>query len=235
MRLPDNGSYTLKLSLTDNENNTITKSFLIAVSDPIAIIKQNPEKITTTTQVSFDAGASYSINSRIRRYNWEIYNEAGDREVISQQKIITQKFTKPGSYTVKLTVTDELNEVNTETKIIEVESTPPQAQFTISPRLDREFPSQFVLDATSSFDVDVAAKLDVLKYERSFSNPSLTKVEQTYDNGQSIVASFNQPGKHIVTLTLTDSFGKISTLNREIEVKSSLRPVILVNPRANSW
>ncbi len=154
---------------------------------------------------------------------------------MSQQKTITHKFTKPGSYTVKLTVTDELNEVNTETKIIEVESTPPQAQFTMTPRLDWQYPSQFVLDATSSFDVDVTAKLDTLTYERSFSNPSLTKIEQTYDNGQSIVASFDQPGKHMITLTVKDSFGKFSTLSREINVQSSLRPVILVNPRANSW
>ena len=233
-QLPDNGSYTIKLSLTDNENNTIVKTFLVAVSDPIAIIKQNPETITTTTQVSFDAWASYSINSRIKRYNWEIYNDKWDREVVSQQKTVTHKFTKPGSYTVKLTVTDELNEINTETKTIEVESTPPQAQFTITPRLDWEHPSQFVLDATSSFDVDVSAELDALTYERSFSNPSLTKVEQTYDNGQSIVASFNEPWKHVVTLTLKDSFGKISVLKRDIDVKSSLRPIILVNPRANS-
>lgn len=235
LQLPDNGSYTVKLSLTDNENNTITKSFLVAVSDPIAIIKQNPEQVTTTTQVSFDAGASYSINSRIRRYNWEVYNEAGDREIVSQQKIVTHKFVKPGSYTVKLTVTDELNEVNTETKIIEVESTSPQAQFTITPRLDRQFPSQFVFDATSSFDVDVIAWFDALTYEWTFSNPSLTKVEQTYDDGQSVVVSFNQPGKHMVTLTVKDSFGKISTLSREVNVQSSLRPIILVNPRANSW
>lgn len=154
---------------------------------------------------------------------------------MSQQKLITHKFKKPGSYTIKLTVTDELNEVNIESRIIEVESTPPQAQFTITPRLDWQFPSQFVLDATSSFDIDVAEGLDAITYERSFSNPSLIVTEQSYDEGQSIVASFNQPGKHIITLTVMDSYGKMSVLSREIQVQSSLRPVILVNPRANSW
>ena len=49
LKFPNNGSYTVKLSLIDNESNTITKSFLIAVSDPIALIKQTPELLTTST------------------------------------------------------------------------------------------------------------------------------------------------------------------------------------------
>lgn len=75
IQLPDNGSYTVKLSLKDNENNVITESFVLAVSDPIALIRQNVPQISTTTQTTFDAGASYSINSRIRRYNWEIFDD----------------------------------------------------------------------------------------------------------------------------------------------------------------
>lgn len=235
IQLPDNGSYTVKLSLKDNENNVITESFVLAVSDPIALIRQNVPQISTTTQTTFDAGASYSINSRIRRYNWEIFDDKWERELVSQQKAITHKFSKPGSYILNLTVTDELNETNTESQILVVESTPPQAQFTITPRLDRQHPSQFILDATSSFDVDVAKKLDVLSYEWSFSNPNLVKVEHTYDNGQSLVVSFNQAGKHTITLTVKDSFGKISTLSRDIQVNSSLRPVIYVAPRASAW
>jgi hypothetical protein len=74
-----------------------------------------------------------------------------------------------------------------------IDSTAPQPQFTINPRLDRQYPSQFVLDATASFDVDVINKFDDLKYERSFSNPSLTKIEQTYDNNKSVVVSFEEP------------------------------------------
>jgi hypothetical protein len=49
LKFPNNGSYTIKLSLIDNESNMITKSFLIAVSDPIALIKQTPENLTTST------------------------------------------------------------------------------------------------------------------------------------------------------------------------------------------
>lgn len=234
-KFEENGAYIIKLSVTDNENNTITKQFLLTVSDPIALIRQSPENITTTTKVQFDGGASYAINSRIKRYHWDVYNEQGTKIYTSQSKSINQQFTKPGSYTVKLTVTDDLNETNSETKVVIVESTPPQAQFTITPRLDWEFPSQFVLDATSSFDVDALAGFDALKYERTFSNPKLTKIEQTYDNGESIVVSFEQPGKHKVILNVMDSYGQTSSFTRDIDVKSSLRPILYANPRANAW
>lgn len=235
LKFPNNGSYTVKLSLLDNEGNAITKSFLIAVSDPIALIKQTPELLTTSTLWTFDASASYSLKSRIKKYNWEVFDEAWDKLFVGQSKTFSRQFTKPGVYTVKLTVTDELWESNAETSIVTVDSTAPQPQFTINPRLERQYPSQFVLDAGASFDVDVINKFDTLKYEWSFSNPSLTKIEQTYDDNKSVVVSFEEPGKYKAKLTLTDNYGKVSVLERDIDVKSSLRPVILANPRATSW
>lgn len=232
--LPNNGSYTVKLALLDNENNTITKSFLITVSDPIALIKQAPETLTTSTIGSFDASASYSLKSRIKKYNWEVYDDKGEKIFLAQSKVFTRQFTKPWSYTIKLTVTDDLWDSNSESSVIYVDSTLPQPQFTINPRLERQYPSQFVLDAAASFDIDEINKFDSFTYQWSFSNPSLSKIEQQYDNNKSIVVSFEEPGKYIAKLTLTDSYGKINTFEREIDVKSSLRPVILANPRAAS-
>jgi len=235
LQFPNNGSYTIKLSLIDNENNTITKSFLVAISDPIALIKQTPENLTTSTLWTFDASASYSLKSRLKKYNREVFDESGDKIFVGQSKAFTRQFTKPGSYTIKLTVSDDLGESNTETSIVMVDSTLPQPQFTINPRLEWQYPSQFVLDAAASFDIDEINKYDTLTYERSFSNPSLTKIEQQYDNNKSVVVSFEEPGKYKAKLILTDSYGKINTLERDIDVKSSLRPVILANPRATSW
>jgi PKD repeat protein len=234
-KLPNNWMYTIQLSLIDNEWNTITKSFLVAVSDPIALIKQTPENLTTSTIWTFDASSSYSLRSRIKKYNWEVFDSAGDKILVVQSKLFTKQFTKPWVYTIKLIVTDEIWESNIETNTLIVDSTLPQPQFTVQPRLEWKYPSQFVLDAGASFDIDMINKFDDIIYERSFSNPSLTKIEQQYDNNKSIVVSFDEPGKYKAKLTLTDSYGKINTFERDIEVKSSLRPVILANPRATSW
>lgn len=94
-RLPSNGAYTVRLSATDNEQNTITKSFLIAVSDPIAIIRMTPENITTSSMINFDASASYSLSSRIRRYQWEIFDDKGDTVFITQQRSMSRQLKQP--------------------------------------------------------------------------------------------------------------------------------------------
>lgn len=230
--LPESGGYVITLSLLDNESNTTSKSFLLSVSDPIAVINKKPELITSSAEVSFDASASYSIDSRIKRYNREIFNTEWDIEFVSQQKSIKHSFSKPGAYLVKLTVTDELNKIDVDQQEILVESTPPQAQFSITPRLDREKPSQFVLDASSSFDIDVQNWYDVLNYERSFSKPWSSVIEQEYDEGESVVVSFNEPWSYTISLKVTDSYGKSHILERSLNVQSSLRPIIIANPRA---
>jgi hypothetical protein len=40
--LNGNGEYLIKLSTTDNENNVVSETFNLTVSDPVAIIKQLP-------------------------------------------------------------------------------------------------------------------------------------------------------------------------------------------------
>jgi hypothetical protein len=42
--LPGQGEYKLELTTTDNEANKITETFYILVSDPVAIIKQQPDQ-----------------------------------------------------------------------------------------------------------------------------------------------------------------------------------------------
>jgi PKD repeat protein len=91
------------------------------------------------------------------------------------------------------------------------------------------------LDASSSVDKDVTAGNDTLSYERSFSNTNQAKIEQSYDNNKSIVVSFEDIGKYKAKLTVSDSYGKITTLEKDIEVVSSLRPVVYAAPRATVW
>ena len=232
MKLPTNGAYTITLAITDNEGNLTTKTFLVAVSDPIAIIKQTPENPTTSTVIKFDGSTSYAIQSRIKQYSRELFDEKGEKMFASQTKNFSRSFNKPGTYTVKLKITDDLWQSNEESNTVFVDSTEPQAVFTSTSRLDRELPSQFILDASPSNDKDVTAWNDALKYERSFVNNSQVKIEQRYDDDKSIVVSFSDPGIYPVKLIVSDSYGKINTLERSIEVKSALRPVIYAAPRA---
>ena len=66
-----------------------------------------------------------------------------------------------------------------------VESTPPVPQFSVTASSDRTDPSQFILDATSSFDYDILNSNDKLNFVRGFSDPENTKViDQSDDKKQ---------------------------------------------------
>lgn len=95
VQISQEGEYKLELEATDNENNSIKKTFLLTISDPIAVIRQTPEVGDTETEFAFDASASYSVNSSLRLYTWDIFDENGDRIITTQRKQVKQIFSKP--------------------------------------------------------------------------------------------------------------------------------------------
>jgi PKD repeat protein len=106
--LNGNGEYLIKLSTIDNENNTVSETFSVVVSDPVAVIKQAPTEGTTSTMFSFDANSSYSLTARLKLYTWEIFDAKGDKIDTFQSKSIKKQFLTPGNYLVRLTVEDDL-------------------------------------------------------------------------------------------------------------------------------
>jgi len=46
---------------------------------------------------------------------------------------------------------------------------------------------------------------------------------------------FNEIAKHKVKLTVIDQYGKSNSIEKEFDIKSTLRPKIFINPTATSW
>lgn len=233
--LPWQWEFVVKLTIWDNENNENTENFFLLVSDPVAIIKQTPEKWNTSTTFSFDSSTSYSIVSNIRLITWEIFDGKWNKTDMIQWKSIKKQFKEPWSYIVKLTVEDDLWQTNVDTVNVLVESTDPIPQFSISPTLLWKNPSQFVLDAWLSYDVDEMNWYDELFYERSFSNNKAVEIIDGQENNKKIMVNFNEIWKHKIKLIVRDKYAKISELEKEIEIKSILRPVIKISPKAWIW
>lgn len=234
LKLGSKGSYKVTLSTTDNTNVTNSKSFQIILSDPVSKIRSNPSAGTTSTQFAFDGDTSYSVSNKVNLYRWDLYDADSNILITSQEKNLRYQFATPGQYTAKLTVIDQQWISDSSQIKVAIESTPPVAQYTITPTSDRSNPSQFILDATSSFDYDILNNNDSLTYERWFSDPDNTQViDQSEDNKQ-IHVQFNTKGIHKVKLKVTDSYGKIAELTKNITVNSSLRPVMSISPIAAS-
>jgi PKD repeat protein len=233
--LPERGEYKVHLEVLDNETNITSEDYTIVVSDPVAIIKTNPEKGNTSTMFSFDGGPSYSVLSSLKVYTWELFDQNGNKLETYQGKSIKQQFKKPGFYIVKLTVEDELGQTNTDNMQIYVESTEPIPQFTITPADEWKYPSRFNLDGTISTDIDKANNVDSLSYEWTFPEEAKVKIVSTDNNNGKVTAEFNAIGKFACKLSVKDDYGKLSEITRDIEVKSILRPEIIAAPQATTW
>lgn len=228
-KLPRNGSYLLELEITDNQNNTSKESYQISVSDPVANIKFNPkENGTTSLQYNFDAGASYSLTSKIAKYQWTITDPDGNIINNEESKTIKRKFAIPGRYTSKLTVTDELGNTSFDSEKFYVNSTPPIAAFTIRPFVALKQPSQFIFDASPSFDEDVRQWSDALLYKRTFIPQENVTIEKELNGWKQLIVSFQQPWSYKAKLTVTDQFWQSVDTDKEIKVESSLRPELLI-------
>lgn len=230
--LPWQWEYKLTLTTVDNESNTVTENFFVIVSDPVAIIQQQPKNWSTSLLFSFDASPSYSIVSNLKLFTWEIFDENGDRLETVQWTAIKQEFKKPGLYTVKLTVEDQLGQTNSESLSLYVESTAPIPQFIIKPSQAWKYPSEFIFDASVTADVDKKNGYDTLYYEWIFSDWSQANIVATENNNEKVRVQFDAVWKHTVKLLVRDDYGKTASLEKEIEVKSTLRPEIFIVPIA---
>ena len=246
INVPLKWNWLFKVTLTtlDNENNTVSESFDLYMSDPVTVIRQTPEDWTTSTTFNFDWSASYSITNKLNTYIWEVFDwnwdsDNGNKVMMAQGKdmrLNENRKLKPWNYLVRLTVTDMAWNQNVETKYLNVESTTPSPQFTVTATSKRTNPSEFTLDASNTSDIDVDNGVDSLEYAWSFSTDNdNVEILSTKNNNQRVVVRFNEKGTHTVTLTVTDQYWKSASISKDIDVNSTLRPEIQLIPWPITW
>jgi len=229
---PRNWVYTIDLEIADNEDNVLKESYQVSISDPVATMKFKPEKWSTSSEFIFDASPSYSITSRIKTYQRTITDPNGKQIDQIESKELKRSFILPGTYSVKLTVIDEAWSSSYDIQQLYVSSTAPVPAFTVKSQSEWKHPSQFILDATGTFDEDVRAWTDSLTYNWSFSNSDNVLIERTLEEDWSkIRVSMEEPWTYKVKLLVEDSFWERVEVEQDIEVESTLRPTVLITPQ----
>ena len=229
VKLPQKWFYFVTLVIKDNTGKTVEKTFKVIVSNPVALIKVVPEVWNTSTNFVIDWSASYSVKWKIKDYKWTIIDAKGTTiDVMQWKKSFKYKFPSPGIYSIKLEIIDiEWNKNDAEYKL-NVESTPPVANFIFKPYDNWEKPSTYVFDASYSYDVDEKV-WDKIAYSWKFSNSKDIKV-QYINNKKIAIAQFNKKWKYKIALTVTDKYGKSSSATKEVDILSTLRPKLSINP-----
>jgi PKD repeat protein len=194
---------------------------------PVAVISANPQSNSSFAPVSvtFSAAGSYDPDNvgGPLIYSWDFGNGS-----ISDQVIAATTYTKPGTYKVSLTVTDNLAATNTATLDYIVKNNKPVALLDTLPSsiVSIKINTPIVFTSSGSYDSDVSQFINGYKWLKDGTNQN--------SNTPNFETSFDSVGNHTITLSVFDNLGLESDpINKTIFVfQDPAPPPINKNPIA---
>lgn len=168
---------------------------------PEAVIDASPREGDAPLTVNFDAHYSHD-DKAITDYYWN-FGDPHDTVPLSSIEA-THTYTLPGTYLVKLTVTDEEGQLNSETIAIVVTNPPPVASFEVSNELPLAG-DLVAFDASESYDPNG----EVTSYSWNFGDGNT-------GSGIETSHSYTADKYYVVILTVTDDEGATGTAKRAI-------------------
>jgi PKD repeat protein len=173
--------------------------------EPRAVIDAKPTQGTAPLVVTLDAHYSHDDDGSLIETRWDLGDPADTGSKLDSA--ITHEFKTPGTYIVKLTVTDNEGAMNSQQLAIIVTNPPPVASATVNDAAPHPG-DEVQFDATGSTD----AFGEVTGYLWDFGDSetaSTAKATHAYKNG----------GTYVVTLTVTDDGGLTSQSTLTMNVK----------------
>ncbi|MBA8792666.1 PKD repeat protein [Friedmanniella endophytica] len=202
------GTYTVKLTVTDDQGATDTETAQVTVTVPAP--NQAPTAaFTSSTQnlaATFDGTGSSDPDGTVASYAWDF----GDQSTGTGAKP-SHTYTAAGTYTVKLTVTDDQGATDSVTHTVTVSAAnqPPTASFTATTT-----GLSVAVDASASSDPDGT----VAGYAWDFGDNGT-------DTGKTTSHTYAAAGTYTVKLTVTDNQGATTTVSKSVTVAAA-SPVI---------
>ena len=207
---PANGTYTVRLTVTDNTGATssiqqqVTVSLSATNQPPTADITVSPVLGNAPLTVTLDGSGSSDPENGILEYRWSF----GDgTSTTGSAPSVTHQYTSAGTYTATLTVADPQGATDSITSQPIMVTAPPDTVTS---------PTAVIAASRTSGTAPVSVTFSGAG--SSPSSPSATINSYTWSFGDGTAGSgtivshtFTQPGTYTVRLTVTDSAGKQAT------------------------
>jgi PKD repeat protein len=213
----DTGSYTVTLTVTDDQGATAQATQTVNViaetvgnEAPVAVFTAEPTQGQAPLTVVFDGRGSSDVDGSITAYAWTFGD--GESAVGTQ---VEHSYEDGGDYTVTLTVVDDDGAIGTATADITVTAVnqAPIAAFTLAPA-EGEAPLTVALtvafDGRGSSDVDGS----ITTYAWDFGDGSTA-------TGEQVNHEFTVAGDYTVTLTVTDDTGVSTSVEQVVTVREA--------------
>ena len=206
---PQNGGFSVKLTVTDDDGATDSMTFYITVlnRDPVAKIDLSATHINASESVGFDASNSYDLDGYITNYTWIFDGGVKEYGVKTTHQFGAQN----GSQAIKLVVVDDDGAVSSADTTVRVGNLKPVAVAGLDDVVDTYVNLTF--DGSKSYDPDGS----IQGYTWNFGDGTLS-------NNAVDIHSWTENGTYNVTLLVTDNDGasslaslKITVLNRPPE------------------
>ncbi len=207
------GSYTVILTVTDNQGAKATAQKVITVQPPpnqapAAVLTSNVSSGTAPLAVSFSGSGSSDSDGTIASYAWTFGDGSN-----GSGATVSHSFSAAGSYTVILTVTDNQGAKATAQKVITVQAPPvtnkpPIAMLKASVKAGK---APLLVRFKSGGSIDPDGK--IVSYAWSFGDGATA-------SGASVSHTFKVAGQFTVTLTVTDNKGAAVRATTQIAVSA---------------
>jgi len=176
---------------------------------PVAQFTFTPSAPRAGDWVQFDASPSYDPDGAITNYQWDFQN---DGVFDATGKIAFFRYTTPGTYSVRLVVTDDKGTTGSTTQTVVVSplvvNQPPVAQFTYTP--SAPYVGQTVtFNGTSSYDPDGY----ITNYQWDLNGDGIPD-----QSGPIAIWTYAAPGYYNVTLWVTDNLGATGSTTKTVTV-----------------
>lgn len=225
-------TYDVVLEIETNEGSTFKKNFQLIIVEPAAVIAG--DKTSGYIGEEFWLRAqTYFSNTKNTEYSWTIQSteSAGAKPLYTQVgPSINYTFSKVGDYIVTLVSKSPNGNEDRDSKTITIESHEPTVNLDTPRSISTEKPNILRFDASKSFDPDTKNSTN-LTYRWSIDGNavSLNNIEKDGAIGN---YAFNTRWAHTVSLTVSNKYGKITTVERSFDVISTLAVSINIVPRA---
>ncbi len=212
------GSYQARLTVTDSNgisSQSAPQSVVVGGGDtPTAVILFSPANPTIGQTVFFNGSTSSAgTGHRLVSWSWN-FGDGSSRS----GSTVTRAYTAPGSYSVVLTVTDEVGQTDQAVNSVPVGASAASASFTYSPT-DPGVGTALIFNGSDSKGEGTNS---VKTYVWDFGcTVGVTCTVSTFTSSSSATATttYLQSFTYTVRLTITDSKGKTATTTEDVAIE----------------